>query len=40
MSERAQRPAQMVSRQSDADWNAVRAEQPIPLLRLLLGLSR
>lgn len=40
MGERAQHPAQTVSRQIDADWEAARAEQPIPLLRLLLGLSR
>jgi hypothetical protein len=41
MGERAQRPAhKTASVQIDADWDAARAEQPIPLLRLLLGLSR
>lgn len=41
MGERAQRPAhKSASVQIDADWDAARAEQPIPLLRLLLGLSR
>ncbi len=41
MGERAQRPAhKSASVQIDADWDAARAEQPIPLLRLLLGLSQ
>lgn len=39
LGERAGRPSAAAPREIQADWDAARAERPLPLLRLLLGVE-